>query len=159
MTRLALILIAVLALAPAPSEAPRSPPRGKRATAARLRQTPAVSRNADRASGKGVDRRALMRSKLAHAQGILEGVTLNDFDSISRHAGALAAAADDPLWQSLQRPAYRIYQSEFEQIISAIAKAAQDQNSDAAALGYVRLAMNCVRCHQSVRGVSALKAH
>ena len=145
MMRIALILVAVLALAPAP--------------AGKARRASSVGRpRGDLATQEGEDRRVLMRSKLAHAQKILEGVTVNNFDLISRHAGALAAAADDPLWRSLQRPEYRIYRSEFEQITSALGEAARNRNADAVSLEYVRLSLNCVRCHQCIRGETVLKA-
>jgi hypothetical protein len=155
MTRITLALIAVLTLPAAPYQEtlPASSDR-KPAIVAPSALGPGgeLAPNMD----KQRDRRVLMHGKLAHAQKILEGVALNDFDLIAQRAGALAAAAEDPLWRSLERPEYRIHQSEFEQITSALAEAARRQDLEAASLQYVRLTLNCVRCHQCVRGVTGI---
>lgn len=156
-----LVLISVAAggvLAAAPFAAPRQAGPGAQRAPALLPPPAAFERRlevpSERAAERedAAERQALMQRKLEHAQQILEGVSLEDFELIANEADGLAACVDDRLWRSLQPPDYRLFRTEFEQIVANIRKAAKEKNADAAALAYVRLTINCVRCHQRVRG-------
>lgn len=94
---------------------------------------------------------AFMRLKLEHSQKVLEGVALENFGLIKQHAQKLGSLALDENWQVLQTREYRDYSDEFQQIVGRLSKAADDNNLDAAALGYVELTLNCVNCHKHVR--------
>lgn len=100
---------------------------------------------------KANDVSAFMRLKLEHSQKVLEGVVLEDFDMIAKHAQQLALLTEDENWQILQTPDYRQYSAEFTQIAERLKDAAQQKNVDGAALDYVQLTMNCVNCHKHVR--------
>jgi hypothetical protein len=95
----------------------------------------------------------LMRAKLQHAQGVLEGIALEDFDKIDKHAQGLALVSQAAAWQVFQTPEYVRQSAEFRRRCDALAKQARDKKLDAAALEYVNLTMQCVECHKHIRGV------
>jgi hypothetical protein len=47
-----------------------------------------------------------MRKKLQHAQKVLEGIALNDFDQIMDHADGLMQLTKEVEWQVLKTPRY-----------------------------------------------------
>lgn len=97
--------------------------------------------------------RVFMRPKLAHAQGLLEGLSLGQFEKIAADAQALSLLSREAEWQVLQTEDYLHYSGEFRRAAEAIRKAAEKKNLDAATLGYVTLTVKCVECHKYVRDV------
>lgn len=93
----------------------------------------------------------VMKLKLANAQEILEGVTLNDFDKIKKNADSLIRNTAQDKWLILRTPEYDLYTREFRLEAERLAKAADQKNTDAAALAYVELTLTCVKCHQYIR--------
>ena len=51
--------------------------------------------------------KALMRMKLAWADGVLEGLTLEKFDQVSRNALRLRDLTHSNLWYSMRQPEYK----------------------------------------------------
>ncbi len=97
--------------------------------------------------------RTLMRLKLSHQQGVMEGIALEDFDKIQKNAQSLALVSQAAAWQVFQTPEYTQKSAEFRRTCDDLAKHAKEKNLDAAALDYVKLTLNCVDCHKYVRGV------
>ena len=95
----------------------------------------------------------LMRRKLAQSQKVLEGVALNDFKMIQRHAEELIEISKKAEWRVLKTPAYEVYSNDFRRIAGALVENAKKKNLDAAALSYVELTLTCVKCHKHVREV------
>lgn len=93
----------------------------------------------------------VMQRKLAHAQKLLEGLALNDYDKLSKEADNLRQCAREASWQVLKTPKYELYSNDFLRQMEAIQKAAKNKNVDAAALAYVDMTLTCVKCHQHVR--------
>jgi hypothetical protein len=93
----------------------------------------------------------LMRKKLQHAQKVLEGIALNDFDEILNHADALMQLTNEVEWQVLKTPRYQVQSNEFRRAIENLQEKAAQKNLDGAALGYVELTLSCVKCHKYVR--------
>ncbi|QJW94976.1 hypothetical protein [Frigoriglobus tundricola] len=93
----------------------------------------------------------VMRRKLAHAQKVLEGLAVNDFDKIRTGSDGLIACVQDETWKINQTETYLLYSNEFVRRAERLKKAAKDKNTDAAALAYVDLTLTCVRCHQYLR--------
>ena len=93
----------------------------------------------------------LMKKKLRHAQKVLEGVTVKDFDLISKHARELILISNEAEWKVLKTPRYEIYSNDFRRNAEALIKNAKAENLDAAALSYVDLTLTCVKCHKHVR--------
>jgi hypothetical protein len=93
----------------------------------------------------------LMRKKLEHAQKVLEGVAVNNFEMIERYADELIILSKRAEWRVLQTPEYTRQSDEFRRNAATLIKAAKDKNTDAAALGYVQMTMSCVSCHKYIR--------
>jgi hypothetical protein len=104
------------------------------------------------AAPKGPDRVSdLMKKKLAHAQKVLEGVAVKDFDMIARNAEELILISQEAEWKVLKTPRYQVYSNDFRRNAEALIKNSKDENLDAAALAYVDLTLTCVKCHKYVR--------
>jgi hypothetical protein len=102
---------------------------------------------------KADDANALMQKKLTHAQKLLEGIALADFDKIGDNAKELATLSKRIEFMVLKTPAYELHANEFRRAIEDIQKGVNKKNLDAATLGYMDLTMSCVRCHKHVREV------
>lgn len=96
---------------------------------------------------------AFMRLKLDHSQKVLEGLTLEDFELVAKHAQQIALLTEDETWKVFQTLEYRHHSAEFQRIANELTKQAQKKNLDGAALAYVQMTMSCVNCHKYVRGV------
>jgi len=119
---------------------------------------PAPSTSAEPKIASDVNRQpgditTFMRLKLSHSQNVLEGVALEDFEQIAKHAQSMALLSEDEKWMIFQTPEYRQYSAEFQQICRSLQRAAEKKNLDGAALAYVQLTMSCVNCHKYTRGV------
>lgn len=92
-----------------------------------------------------------MRLKLDHAQKVLEGIVLEDFDLIRKHSQQLSLVSQASNWQVLQTEEYLQHSGEFRRAADAVTKAAKEKNLDGAALSYMEMTMKCVNCHKYVR--------
>jgi hypothetical protein len=95
----------------------------------------------------------LMRKKLEHAQKVLEGIALNDFDRILNHADALMQLTKEIEWRAIKTPRYEVQSNEFRRAVENVQEKATQRNLDGVALGYVELTLSCVKCHKYVREV------
>ena len=95
----------------------------------------------------------LMRRKLEHSQKVLEGVAVQDFKMIERHAEELIQLSKLAEWKALKTPTYELYSNDFRRTANALVENARRKNIDAAALSYVDLTLTCVKCHKHVREV------
>src|SRR5687767_806826 len=93
----------------------------------------------------------LMAEKLQHAQKILEGMALGDFDKMAKHADELQQLATKAEWLAYNTNRYETHSNEFRRALDNLARRARDKNVDGATLAYFDLTMSCVRCHQYVR--------
>ena len=94
---------------------------------------------------------AFMRAKLGHAQNVLEGLAVEDFDLIERGAQDLALASQASSWQVLQTADYARHSDEFRRSSNALRAAAKARNLDGAALAWMEVTMKCIQCHKYVR--------
>lgn len=94
-----------------------------------------------------------MRAKLEHSQKVLEGLTMEDFDKIAKHAQEMSLLSQASTWQVLQTPEYHDRSVEFRRSVDTLTEAAKKKNLDGAALAYVDVTMKCVSCHKYVRKV------
>jgi hypothetical protein len=93
----------------------------------------------------------LMKRKLENAQKVLEGIALNDFDGISKHADELILISKQAEWRVRKTPRYETYSNEFRRSAAELVDNAKQKNLDGAALAYVDLTLTCVKCHKDVR--------
>lgn len=94
-----------------------------------------------------------MRKKLEHSQKVLEGIAVGDFDKISKHAGELLILSKLAEWRVLTTPRYELHSNEFRRSAQGLIDEAKAKNLDGAALAYVELTLNCVKCHKHVREI------
>ena len=92
-----------------------------------------------------------MRQKLDHSQKLLEGLTLENYTMVVENARALRKLSEDARWQVSPNINYLRLSSEFQDLADEMAKKAEQKNLDGATLAYVRLTLNCVKCHQLTR--------
>ena len=102
---------------------------------------------------KEADVKELMQHKLKHSQKILEAIATNDFDNLSKHADELIILSKEAEWKVIKTPRYETYSNDFRRNAEALVQSAKEKNLDAAALAYVDLTLNCVKCHKHVREV------
>jgi hypothetical protein len=102
---------------------------------------------------KEADVKELMRQKLKHSQKILEAIATNDLDSLAKHADELIIISKEAEWKVIKTPRYETYSNDFRRNAEALIQSAKEKNLDAAALAYVDLTLNCVKCHKHVREV------
>ena len=92
-----------------------------------------------------------MKKKLEYTQGILVGLTSEDYAAISKNARSMNALGYFEKWVRAGSNEYRsqlkIFQNANEQLI----RMADEENLDGAALAYVQLTLSCVSCHKVVR--------
>jgi hypothetical protein len=93
----------------------------------------------------------LMKRKLENSQKVLEGVAMNDFEKISKHADELIFISKQAEWKVLKTPEYELYSNDFRRNAADLVQKAKDKNLDGAALAYVDLTLTCVKCHKHVR--------
>ena len=95
--------------------------------------------------------RDLMRKKLDHAQSVLEGITLENFDLVAGNAAKLGALSQEAAWRASDTPEYVEHSAIFRRNVEALKRAAEERNLDGATLAYAKLAFNCVECHKYLR--------
>lgn len=94
-----------------------------------------------------------MRAKLGHAQHVIEGLALADYELIGKGAHDLALASQASSWQVLQTADYARHSQEFRRSCEALRAAAKDKNLDGAALAWMEVTLKCIQCHKYVRDV------
>ncbi len=103
---------------------------------------------------------SLMRKKLAHAQNILEGLALENYDEIKENAKALDAISRLDQWMKIKTPAYTQLSSEFRSAVAKMATMADEKNLEGATMNFMQVTASCVECHKLIRGgklVTSLK--
>jgi cytochrome c556 len=96
-------------------------------------------------------RSPLMKQKLDHAQKVLEGLATKNFDLLEKSATELILISRKAEWRAVQSPEYERLSEEFRRNADTIARQARGKNIDGAAMGYVRMTLNCVDCHNHIR--------
>jgi hypothetical protein len=92
-----------------------------------------------------------MRAKLVHSQKVVEGLALENYDLIAKHAQELSLLSQAANWQVLQTPQYLEHSTDFRRSSDALRDAARKKNLDGASLAYFEVTLNCVKCHRYVR--------
>ena len=81
----------------------------------------------------------LMGVKLVHAKDLLEGLALEDFESIAKNAQQLELLSQDSSWSVLQTPTYRELSNEFRRAARTRAARPRDHHHLAALVRRHRL--------------------
>jgi cytochrome c556 len=99
----------------------------------------------------------LMQRKLKHAQKVLEGLAINDFDKIADNGNELLTISKLAEWKAVKTPRYATYSNEFQEAVEKLIKNAKDKNLDGATLAYLEMTSTCVKCHKHVREVRMVR--
>jgi len=102
-------------------------------------------------SQQRVESQAFMRQKLMLSQGVLEGLTLEKFDLVSKNAVRLHDMSQSNLWFTIKHPDYLVNTTNYQKSINALYLAAVDKNLPAATEAYTKVTRSCVECHRLVR--------
>jgi len=116
-----------------------------------MTMTAAMLHAQDREVERAAKTAAFMRLKLVHSQMILEGITLEDYEKISKGAQELILLSHESNWNVVQSPAYNEHSVDFRRAANSLLKHAREKKVDAAALDYMVLTANCVQCHKYLR--------
>jgi cytochrome c556 len=95
--------------------------------------------------------RQMMRQKLDHAQSVLEGISMADFELIRNHSARLGALSQEAGWRAYDTPEYAQQSVLFKRTVDALLKAGKEENLDAATLAYTKMTFSCVECHKYIR--------
>jgi len=95
--------------------------------------------------------RNFMQAKLTHAQKILEGLSLENYDTVVKHAQELSLLSLESQWNVLRTQKYVDQSAEFRHAIERLVEAARSKQVDATALAYMDVTLKCVHCHKYVR--------
>lgn len=98
--------------------------------------------------------RFIMQRKLDHAHSLLEALITEDFETLEDSAGALKVLSEEAGWFVITTPEYTERSTTFRRAVAEIEQSAKEKNLDGAALGYVDMTLQCVRCHQFLRGTA-----
>ena len=112
----------------------------------------AVVKKSDEATP--VEKKALsvfMRKKLGASNSILEGLVTDDLKMVARGADALLEMSDAEKWRASNDMMYLNHSREFRSSVEAMLKKADKGSIDGAALAWVDVTMNCIKCHEWVR--------
>lgn len=102
--------------------------------------------------GEVPEARRMMYRKLGHANGILEGLTTNDFEKVEEEARELSLISLEAHWRTDLPPSYAQYNADFQWAVGGLIQSAELRNLEGATLKYTQVVMSCVECHSAVRG-------
>ena len=98
----------------------------------------------------------VMKHKLDRAKNILEGLTMEDHQKVASNARGLKLLSLEAGWRTLQTKEYELQSADFRRACDMIAKAADQKDTQRAALAYVALTVRCVECHTYIRQQDSL---
>ncbi len=102
-----------------------------------------------------LDRAAIMRQKLELSKQILEGLTLENLDTVAGSAkklevlGRVAGEWGDPSLPGTKQ--YQAYLTNFMKGARDLNKQARARELEGATFAYVQLTISCIECHKFVR--------
>lgn len=99
----------------------------------------------------------LMKQKLAAAHGLLEGIVRNDFNTLKENAALLKNISKASTWHKSDSEIFMSYARSFQNAADFLVTNAQAKNQEGVALGYVRVTLECMQCHNHVRDLKNRK--
>lgn len=95
--------------------------------------------------------RPFMQAKLEHAQGIVTGLALENYDLIAQAAQNLMLLSNESAWNVIQTGDYIEMSADFRGSAARLRDAARNRNIDGATIAWFEVTLNCVRCHKYLR--------
>lgn len=100
---------------------------------------------------KPVSRATFMRTKLMHAQKVLEGIAKENYDEVAKSSQAISLLTLEEQWNVITTEEYLRQSRAFRDAADSLTEAAKARNMDAASLAYVDMTLSCVKCHKQIR--------
>jgi hypothetical protein len=100
---------------------------------------------------KPVSRATFMRTKLMHAQKVLEGIAKENYDEVAKSSQAISLLTLEEQWNVITTEEYLRQSRAFRDAADSLTEAAKARNMDAASLAYVDMTLSCVKCHKQLR--------
>lgn len=154
---IAFVVVSAIAVSSAWTQQPRRTQQQSTQPSSKAAVAPAASKDTADAPRPN-EAAAFMHLKLNHAQKVLEGIALENFDLIAKNAEQMGLLTQDENWMVYQTVEYRQHSADFERIAGTLTKAAKAKNLDGAALAYMELTMSCINCHKHTRGIRIASA-
>lgn len=93
-----------------------------------------------------------MRFKLHYAQGVLEGITTENFSLVITNALKLKSLSQGTDWRLRQSREYQRFTDDYDRAADALVRSARKKNVDGATVAYFQLTTSCITCHRYLRG-------
>lgn len=103
------------------------------------------------AAGPANTTQVLMREKLEATHGLLEGLVKEDFAKIETHAQKLANISHATEWHKLDDADFLHYAKSFQNSADFLVQEAKKKSVEGVSMGYVRVTLDCMQCHNFVR--------
>ncbi len=92
-----------------------------------------------------------MRRKLQYSRDVVEGLSVENFDQITKAAQNMMLMSHEADWKVVTTPQYLKASSDFRDTVARLRSAGKEKNLDGATLAYFEVTLNCVRCHKQLR--------
>jgi len=92
-----------------------------------------------------------MRQKMQASNLILEGLCMDDMNTVASGAQTLLKMPSEARWRVSNDMMYRRYSTEFVQAVEELQKEAEENDIDGASMAWVNVTMKCLKCHKWVR--------
>lgn len=93
----------------------------------------------------------LMRQKLEATHGLLEGIVREDFTMIQKHAETLDNISKATTWHKQDDQSFLVRAKTFQNSVTFLSEQARAKNLEGVAIGYMRVTLDCMQCHNFVR--------
>ena len=93
----------------------------------------------------------LMRQKLENIHGLLEGLIREDYVLLQKNAMTLENISKVTTWHKQEDPAFLNRAQSFQHSAQFLVEQARAKNLEGVAIGYIRLTLDCMQCHNFVR--------
>ena len=102
--------------------------------------------------------KSFMREKLIYSQGVLEGLTLEQFDLVTKNGIKMRKMNLTNLFYVVETPMYMSSLTNYQKAIDQMLLASADKDLKKATEAYHRVVESCVECHRIFRTVQKVKA-
>lgn len=93
----------------------------------------------------------LMQEKLLSAQSLVRDLALEDHIGIIRDGEKLLMIAKAGSWYQTESEDYLRYYNNFREAVQFLVDSAKAKNIEGEAMGYIRVTLSCMQCHNFVR--------
>jgi cytochrome c556 len=95
----------------------------------------------------------LMRQKLAATHDLLTALLMKDMNGIKAQTEVLSEISKATTWYKTQDPDFLREAASFRNSVEFMQESASAKDIPSTALGYVRVTMSCMTCHNFIRDV------